>query len=233
MWLGWGFDNTRENKPYLISRMLLKSPNEALLAGGKKTNGWDNGYSLTAHFGNMRQLPSGDVSHADRVIPGAHVTLDKESNWQVRLSSSVSLNQAGLHFKTCGPASMSDCIRCGNEQKWAIQVDADMDKGAREVYDWKGEGQVDFCLLRLRTQEYHEILGQAKEEFEEFLDCDKGVQKVQADINTVEFKRQNNISKELGRAVEDGFLTESEDEENLEIVKVTGEIEAMDTSQDS
>ena len=127
---------------------------------------------------------------------------------------------------------MSDCIRCGNEQKWAIQVDADMVKEAREVYDWKGEGQVDFCLLRLRTQEYHEILGQAKEEFEEFLDRDEVVQKGQADINTVKFKRQNNSSKDLGRAVEDGFLTESEDEKDLEIEKVIRGIEAMYTSQD-
>ena len=212
--------------------MLLKSPNEGLSARGKKTNGWDNGYSLTAHFGNMRLLPSSDVSHADSVKTGAHATLDKESNWQVRLSSSVSLNQAGLHFKTCGPASMCDCIRCGNEQKWPVQVDADMVKEACEVYDWKGEGQVNLFLLRLRTQEYHEILGQPKEEFEKFLDRDEVVQKVQADINTVEFKKQNNISKELGRAVEDGFLTESEDEKDLEIEKVIKGIEAMDTSQD-
>ena len=45
-------------------------------------------------------------------------------------------------------------------------------------------------------------------------------------------KRQNNSSKELGRAVEDGLLTESEDEKDLEIEKVIKGIEAMDTSQD-
>ena len=197
----------------------------------------ENGYSLAAHFGNMRQLPSGDVSHADSVKPGAHATLDKESNWQVRLSSSVSLNQAGLHFRTCSLASMCDCScpnygQCGDERKWPVQIDADMVREACEVYDWEGEGQVDLFLLRFRTQKYHAILGQPKEEFEKFLDHDEVVQKVQAAINTVEFKKRNNISKELGRAVEDGFLTESEDEEDLEIVKVIGGIEAMDTSQD-
>ena len=188
----------------------------------------------------MRQLPSGDVSHADSMKPGAHATLDKESNWQVRLSSSVSLNQAGLLFKTCRPASMCDCIQCGDERKWPVRIDADVVKEACELYDWGGEGQLDLFLLRNVMQylgmnvskEFCINLGQPNEEFEKFADFDEVVQKVQAAMNTADFKKWNNISKEFGRGVEDGFLRETEDEEDLKIVKVIGGIEAMDTSQD-
>ena len=82
------------------------------------------------------------------------------------------------------------------------------------------------------SKEFCINLGQPKDEFEKFVDFDEVVQKVQAAMKTAEFKKWNNISKEFGRGVEDGFLRESEDEEELKIVKVIGGIEAMDTSQD-